>query len=186
MLSKIFITSVLMACVSLSAYATPAKPATVQQLITETKMEQLIEQTLQQMKPIADQQILQEAKNTLGTQQLNAQQLNIVKQMQQLSWEQINLSNNWKSIQDLMVKVYQKHFTEEELQATLKFYQSPEGRSMMQKMPIMMQDVMQNIQSNVGDFTPSSDSELESQMKTLKKQLLATQAKPSTQAKLSK
>ena len=43
MLSKIFITSVLMACVSLSAYATPAKPATVQQLITETKMEQLTE-----------------------------------------------------------------------------------------------------------------------------------------------
>ncbi len=179
MLSKIFITSLLMAYTSLSAFATPAKPTTVQQLITETKMEQLIEQTLQQMKPIVDQQILQEAKDTVGKQQLNAQQLNIVKQMQQLSWQQINLANNWKNIQDLMVKVYQKHFTEEELQATLKFYQSPEGRSMMQKMPIMMQDVMQNIQSNIGDFTPSTDSELESQMKKLKQQLLATQAKPS-------
>lgn len=179
MLSKIFITSLLIACTSLSAFATPAKPATVQQLINETKMEQLIEQTLQQMKPIADEQILQEAKETLGKKQLSPQQLNIVKQMQQLRWQQANLANNWKNIQDLMVKVYQKHFTEEELQATLKFYQSPEGRSMMQKMPIVMQDVMKNIQSNGGDFTSPANSEFETQMKKLKQQLLSTQAKPS-------
>ncbi len=178
MLSKIFITSLLGTLISLNVYATPANPATVQQLIAETKMEQLIEQTLQQMKPVADQQILQEAKENLGKQQLNAQQLEIVKKMQQLSWQQINLTNNWKNIQKLMVEVYQKHFTEEELQATLKFYQSPEGRSMMEKMPLMMQDVMQNIQSNLDKFTPSADSDLDIKMKKLRKELSATKAKP--------
>ena len=175
MFSKIFITGLLTACMSLTAYATPANPATVQKLIVETKMEQLIEESLLQMKPMVDEQILQEAKKDLGQKQLDAKQLNIVKQLQQLSWQQINVMNNWQNMQKLMVEIYQKHFTEEELQATLKFHQSSEGSSMMKKMPLMMGDMMQKLQANLQDITPSADAENE--IKQLKKQLNATKTK---------
>lgn len=175
MFSKIFITGLLTACMSITAYATPANPATIQKLIVETKMEQLIEESLLQMKPMVDEQILQEAKKDLGQKQLDAKQLNIVKQLQQLSWQQINVMNNWQNMQKLMVEIYQKHFTEEELQATLKFYQSPEGSSMMKKMPLMMGDMMQKLQANLQDITPSADAENE--IKQLKKQLNATKTK---------
>ena len=175
MFSKIFITGLLAACVSLSAYATPANPATVQKLIVETKMEQMIKESLQQMKPLSDEQILQEAKKKLGQKQLTAKQLGIVKQLQQLSWQQINVINNWQTMQKIMVGIYQKHFSEEELQATLRFYQSPEGRSMTQKMPLMMNDVMHSLQANLQDMTASAD--VEQEMKQLKKQLLTTETK---------
>ncbi len=175
MFSKIFITGLLTACMSITAYATPANPATVQKLIVETKMEQLIEESLLQMKPMVDEQILQEAKKDLGQKQLDAKQLNIVKQLQQLSWQQINVMNNWQNMQKLMVEIYQKHFTEEELQATLKFHQSSEGSSMMKKMPLMMGDMMQKLQANLQDITPSADAENE--IKQLKKQLNATKTK---------
>lgn len=175
MFSKIFIIGLLAACVSFSVNATPANPATVHRLIVETKMEQMIKESLQHMKPLSDEQILQDAKTKLGQKQLTAKQLGIVKQLQQLSWQQINVMNNWQSMQKIMVGIYQKHFSEEELQATLKFYQSPEGRSMTQKMPLMMGDVMQSLQANLQDMTASAD--VEHEMKQLKKQLLATETK---------
>lgn len=144
------------------ALATPAKPATVQQLISETKMQQTIEQALQQLKPVVDQQILIEAQTKLGQQTLTTQQLEIVQQMQQLTWQQISQSNNWQNVQQLMLTIYQKHFSEEELQATLRFYRSPEGRSMLEKTPLIMQDIvhniMQNLQNNLQQILPSAET----------------------------
>lgn len=157
------------------ALATPAKPATVQQLISETKMQQTIEQALQQLKPVVDQQILIEAQTKLGQQTLTTQQLEIVQQMQQLTWQQISQSNNWQNVQQLMLAIYQKHFSEEELQATLRFYRSPEGRSMLEKTPLIMQDIMQNLQNNLQQILPSAETA--ARLTALQDALTATAAK---------
>lgn len=38
--------------------------------------------------------------------------------------------------------IYAKHFTAEEMEATLEFYRSPAGQSILQKMPVVMQESM--------------------------------------------
>lgn len=43
-------------------------------------------------------------------------------------------------LEDLIVPIYEKHFTDEELDAMLEFYQTPAGRSMLSKMPAVMQE----------------------------------------------
>lgn len=42
----------------------------------------------------------------------------------------------------LIVPVYDKHFTDEDISALIAFYESPVGRKMMGKMPLIMQESM--------------------------------------------
>lgn len=49
---------------------------------------------------------------------------------------------SYESITKLILPLYRKTFTQEELQAAIKFYSSPEGRSINQKMPGLAGDSM--------------------------------------------
>ena len=44
---------------------------------------------------------------------------------------------------ELVVPVYAKHLTLEEIRAANAFYSTPEGRSMIKKLPVIMGDAMQ-------------------------------------------
>ncbi|HYG97975.1 MAG TPA: DUF2059 domain-containing protein [Terriglobales bacterium] len=44
---------------------------------------------------------------------------------------------------DAIIPVYQKHLTKQEVEATTAFYSTPEGKSMLRKMPIMVNESMQ-------------------------------------------
>ena len=44
---------------------------------------------------------------------------------------------------EFLVPVFAKHLTEEELEAAIAFYKTPEGASMLAKMPGLMQDSQQ-------------------------------------------
>jgi uncharacterized protein len=40
------------------------------------------------------------------------------------------------------VPIYQKHFSEEEIRETIRFYRSPTGRKVIQTLPMVMQESM--------------------------------------------
>lgn len=49
---------------------------------------------------------------------------------------------NVDQLVDLLVPVYQKQFTEEDVKAFLAFYQSPAGKKLIEKQPEIMQESM--------------------------------------------
>lgn len=49
---------------------------------------------------------------------------------------------NVNQLVDLLVPVYQKQFTEEDVKAFLEFYQSPAGKKLVEKQPVIMQESM--------------------------------------------
>lgn len=49
---------------------------------------------------------------------------------------------NVEQLVDLLVPVYQKQFTEEDVKAFLEFYQSPAGKKLVEKQPAIMQESM--------------------------------------------
>jgi hypothetical protein len=57
-------------------------------------------------------------------------------------WTELMKEVNTKELVDLVIPVYAKHFTEEEIQETIKFYKTPAGRMMIQKTPLVMQETM--------------------------------------------
>lgn len=44
---------------------------------------------------------------------------------------------------DMLVPIYQKHLTEQEVDAIIAFYETPEGRALVGKTPFIMQESMQ-------------------------------------------
>jgi hypothetical protein len=61
---------------------------------------------------------------------------------------------SWDRLKEPMIKIYTKHFSEEEIQGLISFYGSDLGKSMTRKMPFIMQDSMQISQQMMKDFMP--------------------------------
>ena len=53
---------------------------------------------------------------------------------------------SWDKLKPLYVRVYSDTMTADEVLAMTRFYESPEGRSVMQKMPQILQRTMQEMQ----------------------------------------
>lgn len=49
---------------------------------------------------------------------------------------------NTEELMASLVPIYQKQFTEEDVKAFLAFYQSPAGKKMVEKQPVIMQESM--------------------------------------------
>ncbi|WP_062062211.1 DUF2059 domain-containing protein [Cellvibrio sp. OA-2007] len=49
---------------------------------------------------------------------------------------------SWEKMKEPMMQVYIKHFTEQEIQGMIEFYNSDIGKSTIKKMPLVMQDSM--------------------------------------------
>jgi hypothetical protein len=71
----------------------------------------------------------------------------ITKRYAELAREQIN----WPELmEDVIVYVFDKYYTDEELKAIADFYKSPAGRKMMQTMPQATSDIMVKSEAVIG------------------------------------
>ena len=61
---------------------------------------------------------------------------------------------SWEKMREPMIDIYLKHYTEEELQQMLIFYQSEVGQSMLSKMPAVVQDSVILSQSMLENLMP--------------------------------
>ena len=60
----------------------------------------------------------------------------------------------------LYVDVYKKTFTSEEVKAMAKFYESPAGKSLLDKTPLLMQNLMLAIQQKMIPMLEALQAEL--------------------------
>lgn len=61
---------------------------------------------------------------------------------------------SWEKLRDPMIDLYTTHYTKQELQDMLAFYQSETGQAMVSKMPAVMAASMQITQGMMGDIMP--------------------------------
>ena len=61
---------------------------------------------------------------------------------------------SWAKMQPMMVNVYDKHFSEQEVADMLAFYKTDTGQKILEKMPVVMQESMQMSQSLMKDAMP--------------------------------
>lgn len=57
-------------------------------------------------------------------------------------WAELMKEANPDELVNLSVPIYQKHFTEEEVQEIIKFYKTPTGQKMLRELPQVMQEGM--------------------------------------------
>lgn len=63
-------------------------------------------------------------------------------EVQQTFWEEFRKEVNMEDLQNLIVPIYEKYYTEEELTQLIAFYESPLGRKVVQSLPPIMQESM--------------------------------------------
>ncbi len=53
---------------------------------------------------------------------------------------------DWNKLEPMYVRVYQKSFTQEEVDGLIAFYRTPAGQALINKMPVVMQNMMTEVQ----------------------------------------
>jgi uncharacterized protein len=86
--------------------------------------------------------------------QLNPEQEKIVDEYQGKVVAIIKESLSWSTLEPVLVQAYQNTFTQDEVNAMLKFYDSPLGQSVGAKLPSVNQQVTQLTQQRVQDVIP--------------------------------
>ncbi len=61
---------------------------------------------------------------------------------------------DWSRFEPMMIEVYSDTFSQREVDAMVAFYRTPEGRSMLEKLPLVTQKSMQLAQARMRDLTP--------------------------------
>lgn len=84
----------------------------------------------------------------------------------------------WEQFEPMMVNIYNKHFTEEEITDMLEFYRSETGQSILNKMPVVMQESMVTSQAMAQRLMPEIQAlteEFDRKLKEHRKQEKQTQ-----------
>lgn len=77
---------------------------------------------------------------------------------------------NWAKLEPVLLGIYRQSLTQEEVDGALTFYRSEVGRSVTQKMPLIMQNSMQAMQNSMLSMMPrlaKIQEELQAELKAL-------------------
>ncbi|SDR02306.1 hypothetical protein SAMN05428982_2927 [Pseudoxanthomonas sp. CF385] len=142
------------------ATAAPASEASVRELLEVTKTRQMLDQVYGQVDTMYANSMRQAFGGTLtADQQARVDRLST--RMMALMKKELS----WEVLAPMYMDIYQKSFTEEELQDMLAFYRTPGGQAVVDKMPVVMQHTMQAMQTRMGALMPAMQQLLADELK---------------------
>ena len=121
------------------------KQAKIERLLTVTKADAMLDQTLNQMKGMMASQIPQG-----GTPEQQAR----ARELQGKILDLVTARMGWDKMRVEFVRIYDELFSDDEIDGILAFYQSPAGRATLEKMPQLMTKAMAYAQSQMADLLP--------------------------------
>ena len=151
---------------TLAVHAAPAaKPtdAMLEELFKLTKVEQMLD-------PIYDgleQNMRMSLDQFFDTKTLNAEQKKILKLAPKRFVNVMRNEFNWERTKPMVIGIYRETFTIEEVIAMIEFHRTPEGQSIIDKMPKVMQATMLENQKMLKEFMPR----LMEEMSNIKKEI---------------
>ncbi|BFI94660.1 MAG: DUF2059 domain-containing protein [Rhodanobacter sp.] len=138
------------AATTAAASSQPASRASINELLQVTQSHKLIDSMTARMDGMLRQSI---ARATAGK-PIDAGEQKIidaqVDKMETLMQQEVS----WDSLQPMYVDIYSKTFTQQDINGMLAFYRSPAGQAMIAKMPALMAQLMQSVQSRMAALMP--------------------------------
>ena len=123
----------------------PTKEAKVDQLLSSMNADATINQMFDQIKAMTASQI------PPGT---TPEQIAKAQEIQTRIFDLVKSRLSWDKMRPEYVRLYSEVFSDDEISGMLAFYQSPAGRAMLQKMPALMKQIMEMVQSQMADLMP--------------------------------
>jgi uncharacterized protein len=172
--SRLLVAACLALC-SATAFAAPPTDADIERLLKASRAESMLSAILPQMEEMQRQQFEQ---ITAGK-ELTAEQKAEVDRIQARTNEIVRKTLAWDQMRPLYVDVYKKTFTAEDVKAIAKFYESAAGRSLLDKTPALMQNLMGAIQQKIIPMV----EELQAELKESTKEMPAPEVTPPAKKK---
>src|SRR3954462_12963310 len=127
------------------ASAPPTEPS-IKQLLEVAQAHKLVDSVMAQMDSLMLQSIAQATKG----QQIPPK---VQKDIDQRRSEVVSLMKellDWKKLEPMYVRIYQKTFTQQEVDGMIAFYRTPAGQAVISKMPSAMQSTIDEMQGAMG------------------------------------
>jgi len=150
---KLLLASALGLSLALPAFAAPPSDASLDRLFTVTQTQKLTAAMLDQvdamLKPAFHQAIANEDLSPAQREAAQSHADEFTRRMRPILAEELG----WERLKALYSDIYREAFSQEEVDGLIAFYQSPIGRVVIEKMPIVMQRTMAETQRRMGPLT---------------------------------
>lgn len=136
----------ILAMSAMPALAAPPTEASIDELLTITQSEKMLETVFTNTDALMHQSL---AEMTAG-EKLSEKQQQIIDSATAGFLQVVRDEMSWAKMRPLYVQLYQESFTQEEIDGLVNFYKSPAGAAFVQKMPAVVQRSMVMMQSRMG------------------------------------
>ncbi len=129
-----------------SPASNPASDESIRQLLEVAQARKLVDSVMKQM----DTLMLQTIQEATRGQQIPPK---VQKQIDKSQAEVVGLLKDvldWKKLEPMYIRVYQKTFSQQEVDGMIAFYKTPSGQAVIGKMPTVMQNTMEEMQAMMG------------------------------------
>ncbi|OTG83998.1 DUF2059 domain-containing protein [Acinetobacter sp. ANC 4648] len=154
------------------SFAVQPTDQAIHKLMQVMNLDQLLQKTMQQIRPQLDQQAYSIVQNIVKHEQLTPQEQIVANQLADKMYEQSKKTVSWQEMQPIYQKIYKDVYNAEEIQAQIEFYSSPIGQSILNKAPQVAQESMKIMNSRLISSMQNSEQdfkEINAQLEALKK-----------------
>lgn len=149
------------ACLCASpSFAVQATDQQVQKLLQTMNIDEILQQTMRQIRPQLDQQAYEIVKHIVKSDQLSPQEQVVANELSDQMYAQSKKITAWNNLQPIYQKIYKDVYNAEEVQAQIDFYSSSIGQSILKKSPQIAQESMKIMNSQLTSIMHTSDQDL--------------------------
>jgi uncharacterized protein len=120
----------------------PPSEASVKQLLEVSQVHKILDNTMAQMDGFMKQALQQATQGQSLTPQIKTD-------IEKRQAEMMSIFKDvfdWHKLEPMYVRVYQKSFTQSEIDNLIAMYKTPGGQALLNKMPVVMQNTMTEMQ----------------------------------------
>ncbi|MFT3761294.1 MAG: DUF2059 domain-containing protein [Pseudoxanthomonas sp.] len=151
-----FPASLLLFALALPSIAAEPSDADIERLLQASRAERMIGAILPQIEAAQRQQFEQ---ITAGKQLTDAQRADI-ESIQAKSGEIVRRTLAWDEMKPLYFEAYRRNFSRDDVRAITKFYESDAGQRMLDRTPVLMQELTTAIQQKMVPMLQELETEL--------------------------
>jgi len=143
--------AILLASPTFAATAdTPASEASIRELIDLTQARKLVDNVSSQL----DSTMQTSMKQALAGRPITPAQQKILDGMRAKMLKVFNENMQWSKLEPQMIDVYRRTFTQTEIEGMVSFYKTDAGKAVIAKMPLVLQNSIQLMQSQLATMAP--------------------------------
>lgn len=137
-----------------SGPAGPPSTESLRKLFATMHTSGLLDNMLKQIDAMARNQLTQR----LAGKALNDAQRKIVQDAQAQAQALVRAQLSWDKLEPMILQVYRDNLTQREVDGMLKFYESESGRAVIDKLPLITQGMLANMQTSLKDLMPKIEA----------------------------